>query len=131
MEKPTILVTGADGQLGSELKVLSAAYPAFDFTFLTRKDLSISDEKAVGDFFTSVKPAYCINCAAYTAVDKAEAEKDQAFLVNGHAPGFLAAASRSHGAGFIHISTDYVFNGNATEPYREDDQVDPVNLYGE
>src|SRR3989337_3411210 len=110
MDRPLILVTGADGQLGSELKVLSADYPSFEFTFLSRKDLSITDEVAVNEFFSSVKPAYCINCAAYTAVDKAEAEKEQAFLVNGHAPGFLAAASHAHGAGFIHISTDYVFN---------------------
>ena len=131
MDKPIILVTGADGQLGSELRVLSADYPAFDFKFVTRKDLSITDENAVKEFFTSLKPAYCVNCAAYTAVDKAESEKELAFLVNGNAPGLLAAASRAHGAGFIHVSTDYVFNGNATEPYREEDAVDPVNLYGE
>jgi dTDP-4-dehydrorhamnose reductase len=131
MEKPKILITGADGQLGSEFKVLSTAYPDFEFTFLSRKELSITDETAINDFFASLKPHYCVNCAAYTAVDRAESEKDLAFLVNGKAPGLLASASRTNGTKLIHISTDYVFNGNATEPYHEEDNVDPVNLYGQ
>jgi dTDP-4-dehydrorhamnose reductase len=81
-------------------------------------------------FFDSVKPAYCINCAAYTAVDKAESEKELAFQINGEAVGVLAAVCKEHGTKFIHISTDYVFNGEATYPYTENFPTDPVNTYG-
>lgn len=125
-----IIVTGANGQLGSELRVLSETFPEFEFHFLSRADLAIDDEAAVLSKFNEISPAYCINCAAYTAVDKAENEQEQAFRINGWSAGVLAKASGDSGAKFIHISTDYVFNGNATTPYVEDDQVEPVNLYG-
>ena len=84
----------------------------------------------VRSYFKTLQPAYCINCAAYTAVDKAEAEKDLAFLVNGEAVGVLAAICKEHGTKLIHISTDYVFNGEGTYPYTENFPTDPINIYG-
>lgn len=125
-----IIVTGANGQLGRELREVSAGYPQWDFIFLTRADLSIEDEAVTLAWFEKIQPAYCINCAAYTAVDKAETEKEAAFLVNGKAVGALAAAcSRVH-ARFIHVSTDYVFDGNSSVPLKEGDPTGPVNVYG-
>jgi dTDP-4-dehydrorhamnose reductase len=130
MSKPIIVVTGANGQLGKEIGVLSGSYPAFDFLFLSRAALPVDDAVAVDRYFEQHKPAYCINCAAYTAVDKAETEKDLAMLVNGEAVGVLAAACHRSDTKFIHISTDYVFDGMSTVPYRETDATNPVNFYG-
>jgi dTDP-4-dehydrorhamnose reductase len=125
-----ILVIGANGQLGMELQQLAPGNPAFDFVFTTREQLSLDDLKAINRFFSEHKPQYCINCAAFTAVDKAESEKESAYRVNAEAPGVMAAACKKNNIQFIHVSTDYVFNGNGTAPYKEDDQTDPVNLYG-
>ncbi len=128
--KPKIAVTGGNGQLGKELQEISSSYPQFEFYFLTREDMPIDQFDLVRNYFKTLKPAYCINCAAYTAVDKAEAEKDLAFLVNGEAVGVLAAICKEHGTRFIHISTDYVFNGEGTYPYTENFPTDPINVYG-
>lgn len=125
-----IIVTGANGQLGSELRELSETFPEYQFVFFSRADLAIDDETAVLNKFDEIKAAFCINCAAYTAVDKAENEQEQAFRVNGWSTGILAKACKESRVRLIHISTDYVFNGNATTPYLEDDKVEPVNLYG-
>ncbi len=130
MSKPKILVTGSNGQLGKELQALSPLYAEFEFVFYSKSDLSINDSILVNDCFSKIMPQYCINCAAYTAVDKAETEIKQAFLINGEATGILAAACKSFNTKFVHISTDYVFNGLATQPYKEDHPVDPVNAYG-
>ena len=130
MSKPIIAVTGANGQLGKEISALSASYPAFDFLFLSKENLPVHEAEPVRRYFEQHKPAYCINCAAYTAVDKAETEKELAMLVNGEAPGVLAEACRQYNTRFIHISTDYVFDGTATIPYRETDATHPVNFYG-
>ncbi|AXY75459.1 dTDP-4-dehydrorhamnose reductase [Paraflavitalea soli] len=130
MAKPTILVTGANGQVGMSLRTLSAAYPAFDFVFLTKDELPIHRFELVSQYFDVVRPAYCINAAAYTAVDKAETDKETAFLVNGDAVGVLASACARYGTKFIHISTDYVFDGTSPEPYKEDTRTNPVNVYG-
>lgn len=130
MSNNTILVTGSNGQLGSELKELASSYPQFHFVFLDRAELSINDKISVEKTFSEHQPAYLINCAAYTAVDKAEVEKDLAYDINGTAVGLLASASKQHGTKFIHISTDYVFNGNASAPLKETDEIDPVNIYG-
>lgn len=130
MSKPKILVTGANGQVGMSLRTLSAVYPAFDFVFLTKDELPIHRFELVSQYFDVVKPAYCINAAAYTAVDKAETDKEAAFLVNGDAVGVLASACAKYGTKFIHISTDYVFDGTSPEPYKEDTRTNPVNAYG-
>lgn len=129
-ERPTILVTGSNGQLGSELKDLAPSYPQFNFIFLSREELSITDKDAVNAWFENNRPAFVVNCAAYTAVDKAETEFLEANEINGNAVGHLAFAAAKYQAGFIHISTDYVFNGQKTSPWKEEDDVDPVNAYG-
>ncbi|HJU45175.1 MAG TPA: dTDP-4-dehydrorhamnose reductase [Chitinophagaceae bacterium] len=126
----TILVTGAKGQLGSELRRLAPGYPAFHFIFTDKEELSIADPDAINNFFDEYKPAYCINCAAYTAVDKAESDKESAELLNATAVKYLAEACAKNGARFIHISTDYVFDGKATAPIKEDMVPDPVSVYG-
>lgn len=130
MAKPKILVTGGHGQVGQSLNNLSADYPSFDFIFVDREELPIHRFELVSQYFDVVKPAYCINAAAYTAVDKAETDKETAFLVNGDAVGVLASACRKYGTKFIHISTDYVFDGTSPEPYKEDTPTNPVNAYG-
>ncbi len=125
-----IIVTGAGGQLGQELQVLASAFPSFDFIFADRNLLPVNDLARVSAFFDEYRPDWCINCAAYTAVDKAESEKEAAFGINGDAPGYLARACRSTGARLIHISTDYVFDGSSAIPLKEDDSTAPVNIYG-
>lgn len=128
--KPKILVTGGKGQLGQELHQLSSGYSQFEFFFLTREDMPIDQFELVRNFFDTLKPAFCINCAAYTAVDKAESERNLAFQINGEAVGVLAAVCKEHSTKFIHISTDYVFNGEGTYPYTENFPTDPINVYG-
>ena len=128
--KSKILVTGGNGQLGKELRELSFLHTGLDFVFLSREELPIHQFELVRNYFNTLKPAYCINCAAYTAVDKAEAEKDLAFQINGEAVGVLAAICKEHNTKFIHISTDYVFDGEATYPYTENFPTDPINVYG-
>jgi dTDP-4-dehydrorhamnose reductase len=126
----TILVTGTNGQLGSEMQVVAKSYPGYDFLFVTREELPIDDEAAVSKYFAEHPIDVCINCAAYTAVDKAESEIEKANAINGTAVGSLAALCRQYNAAFIHISTDYVFDGTATSPYMADHAVNPVNAYG-
>jgi len=126
----TILVTGANGQLGSELRNLSVIFPFYKFLFTTRKELPVEDEKAVNNFFAKHSIQFCVNCAAYTAVDKAESEKEIAFLVNADAAGFLADACNKHNAKFIHISTDYVYDQGIKRPLKENDAVAPLSIYG-
>jgi dTDP-4-dehydrorhamnose reductase len=128
--KQKIVVTGANGQLGSELKVLSSSFPQYEFIFVTREQLSIDDEKAVNELLNTHRPSWLINCAGYTAVDKAEVEKEEAFRINAYATGILAAACKKIDCRFIHISTDYVFDGNSNSPYKEDDATNPLSVYG-
>jgi dTDP-4-dehydrorhamnose reductase len=130
-DKKKIIITGSNGQLGSELKELAAAYTAFDFVFLSRNELSLNDDSGLAKAITEQKPSFLINCAAYTAVDKAESERGEAFQVNAKAVGELAKACAELGTKFIHISTDYVFDGSRKMPLKEDDSVDPINVYGE
>lgn len=129
-DKPKILVIGANGQLGKDIQDISSSYPHFQFVFLSREDMPINQFELVRTFFNTLKPAYCFNCAAYTAVDKAESEKDLAFLINGEAVGVLAAICKEYDTKFIHISTDYVFNGDGTYPYTENFPTNPINTYG-
>ncbi|MGB3006983.1 MAG: dTDP-4-dehydrorhamnose reductase [Chitinophagaceae bacterium] len=125
-----IMVTGSTGQLGTELQKLSASYPAFDYIFLSEDDLSILDFETVRHFFNIQKPHFLVNCAAYTAVDKAESDKEIAYKVNADAVGFLAAICNEFNTRFIHISTDYVFDGTASVPYKTDDKTNPQSVYG-
>ena len=129
--KKNILVTGANGQLGQEFRENATLFLQFNFLFVTKDELSIADENGVAIFFKNIPIHICINCAAYTAVDKAESERELATTVNATAVGYLAKACRIYNAKFIHISTDYVFDGNGTNPYTEKKQTNPVNFYGE
>ena len=126
----TILVTGSGGQLGMEIWKLSDQYPSYKFLFTTKDDLPIDNFDLVKNFFEQQQIDHCINCAAYTAVDKAESEKEKAFLINADAAGNLATICKAHQAQFIHISTDYVFDGTSSIPYKEDDKISPINVYG-
>ena len=125
-----ILVTGANGQLGKELRDIASSFPEVDFLFLSREDLPIHHYELVRNTFDGFKPDYCINCAAYTAVDKAEQEAELAYIVNSESVGILAAVSKIHDCKFIHISTDYVFAGDSPVPYKESDATSPVSVYG-
>jgi dTDP-4-dehydrorhamnose reductase len=125
-----IIVTGANGQLGNELRELSVSYPELDFIFTTRHELPLDNADVIHAFIKGQQPGYFINCAAYTAVDKAESEKDLAYTINAEAPGIIAEACNKNNVRLVHISTDYVFNGLGTIPYKEEDDTDPVNLYG-
>lgn len=131
MEKPLILVTGGNGQLGNELKQLAPAYPQFNFVFTDIDNLALDNFELVEQFFSEQNPAYCINCAAYTAVDKAESNRDVVMMVNGTVVGNLASVCKKYETKFVHISTDYVFDGESTVAYKEDDQTNPSNVYGE
>jgi dTDP-4-dehydrorhamnose reductase len=127
----TVLVTGANGQLGRCLRDVSKKYPELRFHFLGREHLPIQDFALTDSIVETLKPDLIINAAAYTAVDKAEEEKDEANQINGYAVGNLAAAAKRVGSRLFHVSTDYVFNGNGKEPYKEDDEnKEPVNAYG-
>ncbi len=130
-EKPLILVAGANGQLGKELKRISENYPQFEYSFLSKADMPLQHFQLVRNFFRTLKPDFCINAAAYTAVDRAEEEKERAFQINGEAVGVLAAICKEHHTRLIHISTDYVFDGTGTVPFTEDYPTRPVNVYGE
>lgn len=125
-----ILVTGANGQLGKALRAISRSYSHHQFRFLSREDLPIHHFPLVRNFFAADPPDVCINAAAYTAVDRAETESELAFQVNAEAVGVLAAVCRQHGTRFVHISTDYVFDGTTDRPYREDDPTCPLTVYG-
>ena len=125
-----ILVTGSNGQLGKEFRSIEDDYPEFEFLFLSREDMPIHHFELVRNIFNSFMPDFCINCAAYTAVDKAEQERDVAFLVNAESVGILAAVCKMHNTKFIHISTDYVFSGDAEIAYKEIDKTDPQSVYG-
>jgi dTDP-4-dehydrorhamnose reductase len=127
----TILVTGANGQVGNEFRVLAEKYPQYNFLFAGREDFAIEDFTAVKKYFAANTINFCVNCAAYTAVDKAETEKENAFLINTAAAGNLAAVCAAHNTQFIHISTDYVFDGTGTQPYKETNATNPIGVYGQ
>ncbi len=125
-----ILVTGANGQLGWELSQLATAYPAFEFVFVDRSQLDLSEPDSFEQILQAIAPDCIINTAAYTAVDKSETEKELAYTVNAVAVEKLASLCKERSIPFITYSTDYVFNGTANEPYLTDMKVDPVNYYG-
>ena len=128
----SILVCGASGQLGSELRAFAEKNSSakYNFVFADREELDISSESSVIEFFNQHSFAYCINCAAYTAVDKAESDSENAFLVNVAAVENLAKSCQKHGVKFLHISTDYVYHNDQNLPFKEDDPTNPQSVYG-
>jgi dTDP-4-dehydrorhamnose reductase len=128
--KTKVLVTGANGQLGSELKELSRNISDIEFLFHDIDTLDLTDFDKVEKFLEKEKPEFIINCAAYTAVDKAEEETKMAMLINSAVPENLAKLSVKYKAKFIHVSTDYVFNGKTYFPYKEMDNTEPESAYG-
>ena len=127
---PNILVTGAKGQLGSEIEVLSSNYP-YNFFFTDRDELDISNKEAIAQFIENNNINIIINCAAYTAVDKAENEIELADNINHLAVKYLAQISKEKNIKLIHISTDYVFDGRNFKPYVETDATNPQGVYGQ
>jgi dTDP-4-dehydrorhamnose reductase len=125
-----ILVTGANGQVGNELKTLSLKYPDYNFFFTDVQDLDITNAASIHQFFTQNKITACFNCAAYTAVDKAESEVELAQLVNAKAVEYLAKACEANHAVLLHLSTDYVYHNNQNTPFQETDPTNPQSIYG-
>jgi len=127
----TILVTGANGQLGKTIEELFSENDiGCDFTFITKNQLDITDEEIVKTFFINNKFDYCINCAAYTNVEQAEKTPEIAYKINANAVRILAETCKETNTVFIHISTDYVFDGEKKEPYTNEDLPNPINEYG-
>ena len=124
-----ILITGANGQLGNEMRVLFESYPQFEFFPTDVAELDLCNKQAIDDFITANKIDYIVNCAAYTAVDKAEDEIDLCYKINQDAVENLAKAA-SGKAKVIHVSTDYVFDGQGNKPYKETDATNPQSVYG-
>lgn len=125
-----ILITGANGQLGSEIRKSSSLFPDFSFVFTDLNELDITNPIAVEAMLADEQPQWLINCAAYTAVDKAEMEEEMAWVINAVAPAILAEKSNAIGCRYVQISTDYVFNGKNYLPYVEEDEVCPTSVYG-
>jgi dTDP-4-dehydrorhamnose reductase len=127
---PNVLVTGAAGQLGQSIKLLTKSKPDYCFTFIDKNDLNLCDSDAVEHYFSVNSFDYIINCAAYTAVDKAEQDIELAGMVNYQSVKQLAEIAKRTDTVLIHVSTDYVFNGYSYQPYIETDNTDPQSVYG-
>jgi len=126
----TILVTGASGQLGSEIRERAGRFSGYNFVFTDVDKLDITDAGSTASFITELSPSWIINCAAYTAVDKAEDEEDKATLINGKGVENIVSALTGSDCRLIHISTDYIFDGNSPVPYSENDTPSPASAYG-
>lgn len=126
----TILVTGANGQLGNSIRLLAKHYPQYNFLFTDVDTLDITDPQAVGKAIKDNQVDYVLNCAAYTAVDKAEDDEELCRRLNSYAVGVLGKAAHEAGAKMVHVSTDYVFSGTGCLPYKETDETRPVSVYG-
>lgn len=126
----SILVTGSKGQLGKSLQDLAKDYPNFDFVFMDSKSLDITNVKTVNDIFDSNNFDFCINCAAYTNVEQAEKERDKAFQVNAEGVRNIAIACKKNQVVLLHVSTDYVFDGEKETGYLPSDTANPINVYG-
>jgi dTDP-4-dehydrorhamnose reductase len=125
-----ILITGANGQLGNELRVISKNYYGYDFIFTDVETLDLTSENQTREFINETNPDWIINCAAYNLVDKAESEPDKAMLVNGIAVKNIIEVVRESESKFIHISSDYVFDGKNNVPYSEYSMPNPLSAYG-
>ncbi|QKX04710.1 dTDP-4-dehydrorhamnose reductase [Aquimarina sp. TRL1] len=129
MKNKTILVTGASGQLGNCIRLISDKYK-FNFLFKNSKELDITNKEKVVNFFEEHPIDFVINCAAYTNVEQAEKEPEKAFLINAEGTRNIAESCKKNKIVLIHISTDYVFGGKGTRPYLENDIPNPINEYG-
>ncbi|MFP5042850.1 dTDP-4-dehydrorhamnose reductase [Parasediminibacterium sp. JCM 36343] len=131
MLKPLVVITGKNGQLGWELSQLESGYShQFDFLFIDKEELDLSNPESIPAFFQFYKPSYFINCGAYTLVDKSETEKDLTLAINATSVGVIAAECAAIDCTLITISTDYVFDGNGTSPYLPYQATAPLNYYG-
>ena len=126
-----VLVTGANGQLGQSLQFIAPNYPDLHFVFCSSADLDISNLEHCQAVFSKIKPNYCINAAAYTAVDKAESETEKAHLINVIGVMNLAKVCKQHATILLHVSTDFVFDGENKVPYTEMDLPNPTGVYGQ
>lgn len=126
----TILVTGKNGQLGESIQKIAVHYPSFQFTFVGRDELDLADSGRIASFFAGKKFDAIINCAAHTAVDRAESEPELADAINHLSVKQLAGIAKQTGAWLVHVSTDYVFDGRNYRPYVETDPVNPQSVYG-
>lgn len=125
-----ILVTGSNGQLGSELQKIASSFPELSFVFTDVNELDITNLQAINNFCIDKNFNYIVNCAAYTAVDKAETDLEMAYKINRDAVKNLATVAAKINAALIHVSTDYVFDGTSCKPYVETDAVNPQSAYG-
>ncbi len=125
-----VLVTGANGQLGQAIQSISGNYPEIDFVFCDSSSLDITNFDTINQVFEKVKPNYCINAAAYTAVDKAESEQQKAISINVTGAKNLAETCKENNTILLHVSTDFVFDGNKSIPYSEEDIPNPTGVYG-
>lgn len=126
-----ILVTGARGQLGSELLVLSLSYSQYEWIFADRTKATLDNLELLESQLEGIKPNIIFNCGAYTAVDKAESEKDLAFMINNLAVEVIAKYAKENDVKLIHVSTDYVFDGKSSVALNEEAKTNPINIYGE
>lgn len=127
---PKILVIGSSGQLASEIKQLHFDFTQHDFKFTSQLEIDISNLASIESVSNNFQPNYIINCAAYTAVDKAESDRDRAFEINERGVQNLAIVSKNLNAFLIHISTDFVFDGKKSSLYTESDITNPISVYG-
>ncbi|WP_312902102.1 dTDP-4-dehydrorhamnose reductase [Chryseobacterium taichungense] len=127
-----ILVIGGNGQLGNCIRKIAPDFELdYEFIFTDSQTLDVTNEDQIQSFFYENKPDFCINASAFTAVDLAESEKEKAFAVNAHGVAHLAEASKEYNTVLIHVSTDYVFDGETNLCYSEDDFTNPIGVYGE
>jgi dTDP-4-dehydrorhamnose reductase len=126
-----VLVTGANGQLGQAIQFVAENYPNINFVFCSSSDLDIANKKNCNSIFKKEKPDFCVNVAAYTAVDKAESEPEKAELINVIGAKNLAETCKEFNTKLIHISTDFVFDGSKNSPYNETDLPNPKGVYGQ
>ena len=124
-----ILITGSKGQLGNEIRLLEDSRPEWEFIYTDIEELDITNQKALRDFFTKFQPDVLVNCASYTAVDKAEENEELAEMINAKAVDYLAKACSDHQCFMVHVSTDFVFGGEKNTPYEESDFPNPLSAY--
>ena len=126
-----VLVTGANGQLGQSIQFIAKQYPNIQFIYTDYQELDITNFESCHTVFAKYKPQFCINTAAYTAVDKAESEAEKAHLINAIGPEILAKVCKEYDTILLHISTDFIFDGTSTQPYLESDIPNPQSVYGQ